>query len=529
MSLAGLAFIFHFIPAFLPVYYIVPIKKRGIVLLIGSLIFYSFGSPIHLLFLISIVLINYFFANRIYKRGQTVYSDSEPDFNLELDLDSESDLSSKLDLSSDADLKESLEKNRSICLQRVWLIVAVIFDLGVLFILKYMPALRNLISEYFGDNVFRFTVTSYFGDSPALSGLKAYFGDYGFGIPLGISFVTFQMLSFLIDMYRGRYKEGVSLYHFAIYSTMFPQIASGPITRYSEIQDALERPNYVNPKFLEEGITYFTIGLSYKILLADKIASLWNDVLKVGASGIDTASAWLGAWGYSFEIYFDFFGYSLMAIGIALLLGIRLPDNFTEPYSSKTMTAFWRNWHITLGRWFKDYLYIPLGGNRHSKIRTAFNIFVVWMLTSIWHGATINFVFWGLFLFIIIFIEKNWTGKWLENTKILGHIYMLIIIPISWIIFNITNPWLLKEYLMRMFGIAVEDMAVNGLNKFYSLCDMYWWLFIICIVFASPYPLKFIKKHSRNYLLKILLFVVFWYSIYELAVSGNNPFIYFGF
>ncbi len=485
MSLTGLAFIFHFIPAFLLVYYIVPIKKRGLVLFLGSLIFYSLGSPISLLVLVLLVLLNYFYANRIYKHS---ISEDEP--------------------------LPTPDK-----IAKLWLIVAIATDVGVLFAFKYL----RVILEAFGVPF----ITKLVSIAEISNILGAF--TQRLVIPLGISFIIFQLLSFVIDMYRGKYAEGVSLYHFAIYATMFPQISSGPITRYSDICENIERPNYVNPKLLEEGIIYFVLGLSYKVLLADKIAALWNDVWRVGASGIDTASAWLGAWGYSFEIYFDFFGYSMMAMGVAMLLGYRLPVNFTEPYSQKTMTSFWRNWHITLGRWFRDYLYIPMGGNRGSGLRTIFNIFIVWMFTAIWHGASINFLFWGLFLFAVIFTEKYITGKWLEKTKVLGHIYMLLLIPVSWMIFNITNPILLKEYLMRMLGLPVEGMVISGLAKFYSLCETYWWLMLICILFATPYPMKFIKKYQGKFLVKLMLFVAFWYSIYQLAISGNNPFIYFSF
>lgn len=457
MTFASLPFIFCFIPAFMLIYYIFPFKKRGTILLLGSLVYYGLNSWEYLILLVVSVLFNYLCSYRIY-----------------------------INFNYDDNLSARFLRRR-----RAWLIVAIIYNIGVLGTFKYLPC--NLI------------------------------------LPLGISFYTFQMLSFVIDMYNEKYEDGVSLLHFATYAVMFPQIGSGPITRYTDIAKDIEKPHNTKPKMLEQGIMTFIIGLSYKALLADKIAALWNDVYRVGAYGMDVATAWLGAWGYSMELYFDFFGYSLMAIGIAMMLGIKLPDNFDEPYSSKTMTTFWRRWHMTLGQWFRDYLYIPLGGNRKGKVRVVLNIFIVWMLTAIWHGSTINFAIWGLFLFFILFLEKTFYGKWMDNTKVLGHIYMIILIPVSWIIFAISNPTVLLEYLMRMVNIPLDGMVVNGFSKFISLIEMYWWLILLCIFFATPYPMKVVKKYHKKLPLKVLLFIAFWVSIYELHVTGNNPFIYFSF
>lgn len=350
----------------------------------------------------------------------------------------------------------------------------------------------------------------------------------GIAIPLGLSFYNFAMLSSLIDSYRGKIK-GVKFVDFLTYVTMFPQLISGPITRFTEIGGRLTKPIVVKPRFLEQGITLFALGLSYKVLLADKFMALWNNIYRVGPHGMDVATAWLGAIGFSLEIYFDFFGYSMMAIGIGRILGFRLSDNFDDPYSTKTMTGFWRKWHMTLGRWFRDYVYIPLGGNRKGKARTVFNLFAVWMLTAIWHGTTLNFLVWGLFLFVFIFLEKYVYGSFLEKSKVLGHIYMMVMIPISWTIFKITDINLLFEYTCRMFGIKLEGMAVNGLNKFVSLITEYWWLVLIGLIFASPLPNYLLKKFFHNPVLKLLILVLFWFSIYELITVGSNPFLYFAF
>ena len=483
MSFAGLAFIFHFMPVFLIVYFLTPVKHRRLVLLLGSLVFYGIGQPVYLPLLIGSVLINYLIFTRIHHLVKIKATESA--------------------------------KSSYTFRKRAWLIVAIVLNVGVLFTFKYY--------------------------------------DTGLLLPLGISFYTFQELSFIFDVYTGKIKGRVSLYHFAIYATMFPQIGAGPIVRFVDINEDIYRPVPVKGKFLERGMMFFATGLSYKVLLADKLASLWTDVWRVGASGIDILSAWLGAWGYSLQILFDFSGYSLMAIGVGMMLGFSLPENFNVPYASKTMTEFWRRWHITLGSWFRDYIYIPMGGSRRGKARMVLAMFIVWMATGIWHGASINFVIWGLFLFLTMLIEKLLTYKWLNKSRIIGHIYMFLLIPVSWMIFNITDVGVLLEYLLRMVGLVVNQtdsglnilvangtsytayslgfnaFGMNGLGLFIELISNYWWLLILGALFATSLPKKFFLKYEKTIWVKLPLFLLFWLSIYELAVSSNNPFIYFGF
>lgn len=508
MVFSGLAFIFHFFPIFLIVYYIAKPKFRNIVLLLGSLVFYALGNPVYVPLLVVSVLINYLIANRIQKiyalkREEAKGSDEQEEEEEADDPDIEIIGFDKAD-----ELVSSLPKERvHSSAATIWLVAALIYDLGILCIFKYLDFILEAT-----DSIFKTGATG-----------------LGLALPLGISFYTFQLISFMVDVYREEVPNGFSFMHFATYATMFPQITSGPITRFGEVSETLSRKKGVNPKMLEKGITYFSLGLGYKVLLADKIAALWNDIWRVGAYGIDVGTAWLGAWGYSMEIYFDFFGYSLMAMGVGMMLGFNIPVNFTEPYSVKTMTSFWRNWHVTLGRWFKDYLYIPLGGNRCGKVRMLFNMLVVWLLTGIWHGAGYNFIIWGLFLFVILLIEKLTYGKWMENTRVIGHIYMIILIPISWTIFNITDVIQLSEYLLRMIGVPLEGMVVYGFNMLWELIQTYWWLLLLCILFCTPYPMRFFKRYYKNFLVKLLILAIFWYSVYQAALSGGNPFIYFQF
>lgn len=519
MVFSGLAFIFHFFPIFLTVYYIAKPRFRNIVLLFGSIVFYAMGNPIYVLLLAVSVLVNYFIACRIF----AVYSLREPESAAMASGEaaaSETSEAGKNVRSYDIEIidmdKEEAEESEPEDVNvtktghgaaTVWLITALIFDLGILCIFKYLDFILEMTDSIFS------------------TGIKG----PGLALPLGISFYTFQMISFVTDVYRQDIPERTGLLKFTTYATMFPQITSGPITRYNEVSERLDHKKGVSAGLLEKGITAFVLGLGYKVLLADKIAALWNEVWRAGAYGIDVATAWLGAWGYSMEIYFDFMGYSLMAMGVGMMLGFNLPVNFTEPYSTKTMTSFWRNWHVTLGRWFRDYLYIPLGGNRCSKPRMLFNMLVVWLLTGIWHGAGYNFIIWGLFLFVILMIEKLTYGKWMEKTKVLGHLYMIILIPLSWTIFNITDVTQLSEYLMRMAGIPLEGMVVYGFNMLRELVTTYWWLILLCIFFCTPYPMRFFKRYYRNFVVKLLLLALFWYSVYQAALSGGNPFIYFQF
>lgn len=472
MAFSTLGFIFHFLPIFLIVYFLVKPSHRNVVMLLGSLVFYAFGNPIYILLLLGSVLINFFISDQIHTLV----------------------------------LREKRTSVSTLARRRGWLVFALIFDIGMLFFFKYAAFTIEIINSLMGLD---FQVPS-------------------FALPLGISFYTFQMISFVADVYRGEIERRVSFVNFAAYATMFPMITSGPITRYKDVADNLECCDATARK-LEKGITIFILGLGYKVLLADKIASLWTEIWRVGAYGIDVATAWLGAWAYSFRIYFDFAGYSMMAIGIGYILGFHIPENFRNPYCVKTMTSFWRNWHITLGAWFKDYVYIPLGGNRVGALRSVLNIFIVWMLTGIWHGASYNFLIWGLFLCAVILIEKGLIGNFLEKSHVLGHLYMICLIPISWTIFNITDLTQLVEYLGRMFGVPLEGMVVNGFSKFTSLIYTYWWLVIICIFFCTPYPLKLVRKFYKSPIMKIILFILFWFSVYQISRSTGNPFIYFQF
>ena len=391
--------------------------------------------------------------------------------------------------------------------RRIMLILSLFVNFGCLFFFKYLGFVCGIINGLCKTNL----------NPPELS------------LPLGISFYTFQMTSYVIDIYRRKYDVEKNFIHFAAYVSMFPQLIAGPIVNYNEVAEDM-KDRHSSLKDVEQGFMIFILGLAFKILLANKISSLWADVESTGPLGINAATAWLGAWGYSMQIYFDFFGYSLMAIGLGRVMHFRFPDNFDSPYISTSATEFWRRWHITLGRWFREYVYIPLGGNRKGKGRLIFNTFVVWFLTGLWHGADWNFIIWGLFFFLLLMIEKLGLKKVFDKVKPLGHLYVLFWIPISWLIFNVSDLTLLVQYLKRMFGIPLDGApAFDGWIKFRGLIGTYWWLLLICFICATPLPMYLLKRFKNSALLKLILFALFGYCIYQIAISTNNPFLYFRF
>ncbi len=514
MVFSELAFLFHFFPIFLIVYYIARGKARNIVLLLGSLIFYALGNPLYVLLLIASVLVNYLVANRI----QTIFArireadpwrdedefikenDEDPMDIIDLDEDDETDLSKD-------DAEKKLEHKPAAA--TIWLITGLIYNLGVLCIFKYLDFILEVSDSFFA------------------TGLKG----PNLALPLGISFYTFQMISFIVDVYREDTESRVSFLHFAAYSTMFPQIASGPITRYGEVKETLDRVRGVKAAYLEKGMIAFTLGLGYKVLLADKIAALWNDVWRVGALGIDVATAWLGAWGYSMQIYFDFWGYSLMAMGVAGMLGFNLPVNFTEPYSSKTMTSFWRNWHVTLGRWFKDYLYIPMGGNRCGKVRMLFNMLVVWLLTGLWHGADWTYVCWGLLFFAVLLTEKlTGLAKWMEKHSV-GHLYAMVLVTVITVLIRSSSISAAFGYMKTMFGFGGAAFA-DRLTWF--MFKEYLWYILAAVVCSLPLG-RFIKRKLRipdgvwEIACGVAIACVMLVAVANTSASGYNPFIYYNF
>lgn len=350
-------------------------------------------------------------------------------------------------------------------------------------------------------------------------------------IPLGISFYTFQILSYLIDVYRGDEKREKSVVNLATYIVMFPQLISGPIVNYGEVRKSLVHRKFTATE-LQDGLKVFTMGLAAKVLLADRIGLLWQEVQVAGFESISTPLAWIAAAAYSLKLYFDFYGYSLMAAGLGRMLGFELPMNFNNPYMAVSVRDFYRRWHMTLGRWFCRYVYIPLGGNRKGGLRTIFNLTVVWVLTALWHGSTLNFLVWGLLLAALLIIERLLGKIRLPEAlrmpvKILSRIYLLTVIPVTWMCFAITETDQLQIYLGRMLG-TVRGMHVNSADWRNALAD-YGILFAVGMFACTPGMEKIFKRFKDNPVGAIVLVGLFWLCVWRLQAEGQNPFMYFNF
>lgn len=347
-------------------------------------------------------------------------------------------------------------------------------------------------------------------------------------LPLGISFYTFQITGYMMDVYRKKFPAEQSLLKLGTYLTMFSQLASGPIVNYGEIREALEERE-LSAEGLEEGLRMLILGLGAKVLVADRIGLLWNDIQTIGFASISTPLAWMGAFGYSLELYFDFAGYSMMAMGIGKMLGFAIPENFHFPYMSKSVTEFWRRWHITLGRWFREYVYIPLGGNRKGKARTFLNLIVVWSLTALWHGSKLNFLIWGGALLALMLVEKLFLFRFLDKSKVIGHLYVIFFLPLTWVAFAITDVQQLGVYFSRLFPFFGAGAAGVQPLDYVQKWQSYWPLFVAGILFSTPLPARLFEKIREKWTGAVCIVAVLAASVYYMTVSANNPFLYFSF
>ena len=346
-------------------------------------------------------------------------------------------------------------------------------------------------------------------------------------LPIGISFYTFQAVSYLLDVYRGVLEPEKRFDRFATYLCMFPQLTAGPLVGYEQMQGQLLARSY-SPRMVEKGLRTFVLGLASKVLLANRLGLLWNEIQTIGFKSISTPMAWLGAFTFSLEIYFDFLGYSLMAVGIGRMLGFYLPKNFHQPYLAKSVTEFYRRWHMTLGAWFRRYVYIPLGGNREGTWKTCRNLLAVWLLTGIWHGAGWNFLLWGGILGLLIILEKLIWQKWLEKSHVLCRLYIWFVIPLSWMLFAITDLQELGIYLGRMFGLGGAFACANSADFVRIIRDC-WPLLALGFLFCTPLPGKLYRLIKNRFIEAVVLLLVFWLCIYFLYVEGANPFLYYRF
>ena len=462
MVFSSILFLFRFMPAAFAIYYLVPRRFKNFTLLVLSLIFYSWGEAKYFPIMIASTVVDYTASGLI----------------------------------------ESHRDNKLIC--RLGLIYSVVFNLGMLGFFKYTNFFVGNLNALFGLSL------------PTIS----------FVLPLGISFYTFQTMSYTIDVYLGKVKAERNIIDFGAFVVLFPQLIAGPIVRYTDINRELKE-RQINLPQIQDGIKLFILGLGSKVLIANNVGALWTEIEAIGAGegflSISTPLAWMAVFAYSLQIYFDFSGYSLMAIGLGKMLGFEFPKNFDFPYISRSFTEFWRRWHMTLGSWFREYLYIPLGGNRVSRPRLYFNLFVVWAAAGFWHGASWNFIFWGLFFFVFLVIERMGFKQVLERHSAFSHVYVIFFLLLSWALFAVTDLGMLGDLFTRMF------VPVGGVDWIYYLRN-YIVVFILGTVLATP-ALKglYLRLEKNNVFCLIFFGAIFLASTAYLVDATYNPFLYFRF
>ncbi len=471
MVFSSLLFLFRFLPIVMILYFILPRKFRNALLFISSLIFYAWGEPVYVTLMIFSTVVD-------YTHGVLV---------------------------------NRFKNQGKMRAARCVVASSMIINLALLGFFKY--------SDFFILNI-----NNIFGTGIPLLNLP---------LPIGISFYTFQTMSYTVDVYRGDAKVQRNIISFGAYVALFPQLIAGPIVQFKTIADQLDnrRENFDD---FSEGVTRFMTGLGKKVLLANNAGIIWDTVLASNLDTLPVLSAWIGILAYSFQIYFDFSGYSDMAIGLGRMFGFKFLENFNYPYMSKSITEFWRRWHISLGSWFRDYVYIPLGGNRKGPARHIINICIVWLLTGFWHGANWNFILWGVYFGALLIIEKFFLLKLLKKLPaFVSHIYTLFFVVISWAIFAIEDMGVLGKYLAAMFG-ASGSLADNT-SMYLLLTNAV--LFVILAFAATPAPKmlagRLLNKLGENVsgtVIKNVVFVaILVLSTAYLVDASYNPFLYFRF
>lgn len=468
MVFSSIPFLFYFLPVTLILYFIAPRKLKNAVLLTVSIVFYSWGEPVYIVLMVISILINYLFGLKINKRLQNNISAKFP------------------------------------------LVLGIAVNLFLLGFFKY--------ADFLIDNLNGF--------------LSLGIGRLNLPLPLGISFYTFQAMSYIIDLYRGDVKVQKNIVNFGTYVALFPQLIAGPIVKMKTIASELDNRKESFDDFAS-GAKRFVTGLGKKVLLANNIGLVWTQIHSMNISELPVLTAWIGILAFTFQIYFDFSGYSDMAIGLGRIFGFHFLENFNYPYISRDITEFWRRWHISLSTWFKEYLYIPLGGNRFGLLKQIRNIIIVWLLTGFWHGAAWNFVMWGVYFGIILIFEKVFLLKVLKKIPgVLRHIYTMLLVVISWVFFSADNIHQALCYIKTMFG--------GYGNNFYDSKALYILsnnliLLILLAVGCTPLVSKFVKKivdvetKTSAFFETLVMVGIFILVTAYLVSSSYNPFLYFRF
>lgn len=456
MSFSSFVFLIRFLPVALILYYLFPHKLRNGVLVVLSLVFYTWGDPRSLPALLVIAAIGYVSSLLMDRAGKG---------------------------------------------RKAIFICSLILVLGSLAVYKYLgffiSTLNGLFLERFGIGI----------NAVKLSA------------PLGISFFVFTTAGYLIDVYKKETEVCRNPVDYMLFITFFPKLLMGPIVRYQDISSQI-RERVIKVSQLELGSFRFVKGLAKKVLLADAISALWNEVTTLGYANVSTGLAWLGVLAYAFQLYYDFSGYSDMAIGLGKMFGFDLPENFRYPYSSTSATEFWRRWHITMGGWFKQYVYFPLGGSRCSKGRMIFNTFAVWALTGLWHGSAWNFVLWGIFYFFLLILEKNFYLKYLDKYPVLGHLYLIFVTLVGWAIFAVSDFASLFTLLGKMFSFS------GGIGAGYSLRN-YGVLLVICAVCSTQQIGDLVERMSKKTWFRMIsIIILLLLSIAYMTDATYQPFLY---
>ena len=458
-------FLFLYLPITLILYFVSPLKWRNALLLAVSLVFYGWGEPLYLFLMIFTVLLDYA-SGLAVSRSKTAKG------------------------------------------KKLVLVAAIALNLGILGFFKYFDFIISLLSAL-----------------PFMPGLE----PVGIKLPIGISFYTFQALSYVIDVYRNEVAPQKSPVTFGAYVTLFPQLIAGPIVRYKDVDDALAARTH-SVSMAASGTRRFICGLCKKVLIANTAGSLWEIAAAIPLGGRTVVSAWAGIFWYTVQIYFDFSGYSDMAIGLGRILGFEFPENFNYPYISRSITEFWRRWHITLSSWFREYVYIPLGGNRKGKGRTYLNLLAVWLLTGLWHGAGLNFIAWGLYYFVVLSLEKTlFGGKLMRLPRAIGAVYTMFFVMIGWLIFVAEDGGWGISYLSSMFGNApfIRDRDLYDLTKNAIFAA-------VAVFAATPLPKRiFHRLYDRTagmpYFTAIGSALLLIVSVAFMAGESYNPFLYWNF
>lgn len=461
MVFSSLLFLFIFLPAVLLLYFSSPWRIKNLVLFVTSLIFYAWGEPIYIAIMLLSTITDYCFGLLL----------SRPNM--------------------------SAGKRKGI------VVFSILINLALLGFFKYADFLIHNINALLGTSI----------------------PPTDLPLPIGISFYTFQSMSYIIDVYRGTAKAQCNWIDFGTFVALFPQLVAGPIVQYSTIAEQL-RHRTVTMEMFAEGVQRFIIGLAKKVLLANNIGLLWEGISSSSPDSLTAVTAWIGIIAFAFQIYFDFSGYSDMAIGLGLMFGFRFNENFNKPYSARSITDFWRRWHISLSTWFRDYVYIPLGGNRHGFWKQLRNILIVWLLTGVWHGASWNFLLWGLYFGVVLIFEK-WIGlRLLQRVPAwVRHMYALVLILIGWVFFAFEELPEMGAYFTAMAGANGQPLWDNN-----SLYLLYTNAILLILLVVASLPAKKREAGSGGGGVRLVWHgILFFLSVAYLVDATFNPFLYFRF